>query len=101
MSVLEKIVQAEKEAQEILAKAREEASSLLLAVNDDLATLKANNAASLAKQISDIVRKADNEISAISATFDVKKDEISSKIALSATYNKNKIIEDIFKDIVA
>lgn len=101
MSVLEKIVQAEKDAQEILAKARDEASAILVAVNDELASLKASNAASLAKQINELVRKADTEMAAIAATFDLKKDEITKKTALSAAQAKNKIVDDIFKDIVA
>lgn len=101
MSVLEKIVQAEKDAQVLLASAQEKATTLLTDVNDDLATLKAENAQSIAKQINELVRKADNEISAISASYDVRKNEITSKIALSANTKKNIVVEKIFKDIVA
>ena len=101
MSVLEKIVQAEKDAQVLLASAQEKATTLLTDVNDDLAKLKAENAQSIAKQINELVRKADNEISAISASYDVRKNEITSKIALSANTKKNIVVEKIFKDIVA
>lgn len=101
MSVLEKIVQAEKDAQVLLASAQEKATTLLTDVNDDLATIKAENAQSIAKQINELVRKADNEISAISASYDVRKNEITSKIALSANTKKNIVVEKIFKDIVA
>ena len=101
MSVLEKIVQAEKDAQVLLASAQEKATTLLTDVNDDLATIKAENAQSIAKQINELVRKADNEISSISESYDVRKNEITSKIALSANTKKNIVVEKIFKDIVA
>ena len=50
MSVLEKIVQAEKDAKALLVKTREENTELLTKTNEELATLRTKNAQDIAKQ---------------------------------------------------
>ncbi len=99
MSVLEKIVQAEKDARDLLLKTNETANDILLSAHEELNALKAKNLADQTLQINTITQKANNEITTISGAFDVQKDEITQKIALSAKTQKDKIVNEIFKDI--
>ncbi len=99
MSVLEKIVQAEKDAQALLAKTREDNAILLTNINENLAALRSKNAQDLAKQSNEIMRQADQEIKVIAAEFDTKKDAITVRIAKNSADNKNKIVEQIVKDL--
>lgn len=99
MSVLEKIVQAEKDAKALLVKTREENTELLTKTNEELATLRTKNAQDIAKQANEIARQADEQIKVINGEFDVKKDAITALIAQSSANNKNKIVEQIVKDI--
>lgn len=100
MSVLEKIVQAELEAKELLAKTREENAKLLSNTQDKLATLRAENALELSKKINALNEKADHEITKLATTFSAKKAEITEAIEKSAKENHDKLVEKVFKDIV-
>ncbi len=99
MSVLEKIVQAEKDAKALLHKTREENALLLTNTNEELANMRTKNAQDIAKQSNEMVKKTNQEIGVITREYDVKKEEITTRIAKKSATNKQKIVEQIIKDI--
>ena len=100
MSVLEKIVQAELDAKELLAKIREDNTKLLSDTHDELATLRAENALAIAREINALNKKADHEIEKLATTFAAKKETITNEIEKSAKANQSKLVDKVFKDIV-
>lgn len=101
MSVLEKIIQAERDASALLLATREETVNLLTSAHDELVSLKTKNAQDLAKQINVMLKSTNDEIAKINETFIKKKVEISETIEQSAKAKKAKIVTEIFKDITA
>lgn len=99
MSVLEKIVKAEKDARAQVLKAEVQKSEILSAAHDEVATLQAKNAADLATQLKLMVEDANKEISKLNAKFVTRKAVISDEVTKSATTKKDKLIEKIFKDV--
>lgn len=99
MSVLEKIVQAEKDAKALLVKTREENALLLTTTNETLADMRTKNAQDIAKQANELVKKTNQDISEVTRQFDIKKEEITKKIAANALRNKQKIVEQIMKEL--
>ena len=101
MSVLEKIIEAERAASALLLKAQEEAALIHARAQDELVSLKTKSAQELAKEINGIVKVANEEITKISETFVAKKEVISAEIEKSAKTKKAKMTNAIFKDITA
>lgn len=99
MSVLEKIIQAERDASALLKATREESVNLLTNAHDELVSLKTKNAQDLAKQINVMIKGTNDEIAKVNETFVQKKEEISETIEQSAKAKKARIVKDIFKDI--
>lgn len=99
MSVLEKIVQAEKDAKALLVKTREENALLLTTTNETLADMRTKNAQDIAKQANELVKKTNQDISEVTRQFDIKKEEITKEIAANALRNKQKIVEQIMKEL--
>ena len=100
MSVLEKIVQAELDAKELLAKTREDNAKLISDAHEEVASLRSDSALSLAKEINTINKAANHEIEKLATTFVIKKEAITLEIEKSATANQSKLVDEIFKDIV-
>ena len=101
MSVLEKIIDAERAASALLLKTQEETAAIHARAQDELVSLKTKSAQDLAKEINGLVQVANDEIAKISATFVAKKEVISAEIEKSAQTKKDKTTNAIFKDITA
>lgn len=99
MSVLEKIIQAERDASALLLQTHEESTTLIASAHDELVSLKTKNAQEVAKEINALTKNANEEIATLSAKTSAKHEQIAAAIDQSAASKKAKVIDQIFKDI--
>lgn len=101
MSVLEKIVQAEKEASALLVSSREKASLINREAQDQLDALKINNAKEVAVALHALNEQANKDIALYNKEIEAKKAKVIVATSESAKNKKQKVVDEIFKDITA
>ncbi len=101
MSILEKIVQAEKEASALLVKSHEKANLVVVNAQDELDVLKMNKAKEVSAQLNVFVEEANKDITLYSKKIGLEKEKVIASISESSKSRKQKIIDEIFKDITA
>ncbi len=99
MSVLEKIVQAEKEASALLLASQQKATLLIENAHAELELLKINKAKEVSAALSVYGEEMNKAIALFSKSIIAEKEKVIAAINESAKTRKQKVVDEIFKAI--
>lgn len=99
MSVLEKIVKAEKAASALLIESREKANMIIANAHDELDVLKVSKAKEVTLALNVFGEEANQDIALLGKKIKAEKEKVIAAINASNKTRKQKIVDEIFKDI--
>lgn len=101
MSILEKVIQAEKEAEKALILAKSNSEAAIAKAREEVSNKEALAVQALNKQISDLQKKADHQIAEIKAGIEQQKKELTEKITEETLATQKKVTAKLFRDITS
>lgn len=101
MSILEKVIQAEKEAEQALALAKTNSEAEVSKAREEVSHKEALAVQTLNKQINDFQKNAEHMISDINKETELKRKQIKQKLMDETLSAQKKVADKLFKDITS